>query len=324
MKNFFAFLPKKIKIFAITVIAFDLFLAVFVIAFLCASEALSSHQNKLNFTELTIAEEELINNVQNFRLELYCVGSQKKSLEMIEEKFHQIEKIYDTHSISLQIQLVAENLLTIEKFNHILNRDSKSKLLEPLIMNQYKKNKDWFKNHQNQEYNQWLYCTAGDILSLSLSFLPLSTFMSEGVNVKKYYEKALSIDKDFCFCLANLAQWHQYAPVIAGGSKENAKKLMTRAQNSAHTPFEKCYVSIFMSQIEFENGNNETCIKLLNAAASIKPVTNDFYLSKSYVQDKNFYVDFIRNLNFKGYSIYYYTVNKEQVEKTTKLLYNGE
>lgn len=198
-----------------------------------------------------------------------------------------------------EILLSANNILTWEKYNALYEINPKNKELEPFLTAQYKKIRAYFKSHKGETHNKWLYVTAGDILSSSLQYLPLSSAMNEGLTIKKYYDKALENDPEFVFCLINIAQWYFHAPVISGGGKGKAMKAFLNAEKSAKSEAELYYAKLFLSQSYFEDGKKEKAAELLAEAEKLLPDSRT--------------VKFYRFLNENGYYYFEYPEHREKI-----------
>ena len=233
----------------------------------------------------TSQEENLILEIFDFRLDLCCVDSSSKCVELCDKKLEECKSRFESENIGEGTRIIVENILAQEKYNNIYDDFPKSKELKPLITNRYTVTKDFLDSNKElaSDISKYFYVVAGDILSSSLQFLSLSKAMNEGLQIKIYYEKALEIDPEYSYCLANYGQWLYHA-------SQNAK-----------TPFEIYYSNFLVSQTEFENKNY--------AEASVA-------LEKSLsAREGNVYMNFIKRINELGYSIFYYIPNREKVDK---------
>lgn len=253
-------------------------------------------------TNLTPFEEEVLENIAAFRMEIGGTTSSDIAVFEIEKKEAELQDTIFQEKLSDEVRLILDNILTWEKYNYLYEGDIKHPALEPLITAQYKEVKDWFKTHKEDTPNKWLYCTAGDILSCCMQFLPIGTAMSEGLTVKKYYEAALEQDPEMSFCLINIAQWYFYAPAISGGGKKKALNAFEKAVKNAKNPSELYHSQILLSQMLYENGQKEECLTVLDKAKSLFPESRP--------------VERMKTINNAGYSWYDYTMNREKADKT--------
>lgn len=249
---------------------------------------------------MTQFEERIIDETLIFRMNLTSYNSDD-AIKKIDEYADVIAKPETQNLLSDEIKLVLENMLVWEKYNYIYKKDMKSELLEPLIKNQYNKVKEWFSSKKDEKHNKWLYCTAGDVLSSCMQFLPVTTAMKEGITVKKYYDAVLEQDPTMTFCLMNIGQWYFFAPAFGGGSKKKALDCFNKAVLYSQNDAEYFYAKIYLSQMCFENEDLDKAASFLEEASKVLP--------------SNLYTPFIKKINDAGYSLYYYTMNREKVDK---------
>ena len=249
--------------------------------------------------ELTDFESKIMTEITDFRWRLALLDDFEKVAAACDEFSSYVNGPEISANLGEEILLSANNILTWEKYNALYEINPKNKELEPFLTAQYKKIRAYFKAHKNEKHNKWLYVTAGDILSSSLQYLPLSTAMNEGLTIKKYYDKALENDPDFVFCLINIAQWYFHAPVISGGGKGKAMKAFLAAEKAAKSDAELYYAKIFLSQAFFEDGNKEKAAELLSEAENLLPGSRT--------------VKFYRFLNENGYYYFEYPEHREKI-----------
>lgn len=251
----------------------------------------------------TSQEENLILEIFDFRLDLCCVDSSSKCVELCDKKLEECKSRFESENIGEGTRIIVENILAQEKYNNIYDDFPKSKELKPLITNRYTVTKDFLDSNKElaSDISKYFYVVAGDILSSSLQFLSLSKAMNEGLQIKIYYEKVLEIDPEYSYCLANYGQWLYHAPGFAGGSKKGAMDCFHKASQNAKTPFEIYYSNFLVSQTEFENKNYAEASEALEKSLSAR--------------EGNVYMNFIKRINELGYSIFYYIPNREKVDK---------
>lgn len=249
--------------------------------------------------EYTNKEEQKLDYIQNLRLELNTYHNNSESVARIEKELDDLTA--NKADYSEEFFLTIENILVWEKYNYLYEDDIKCPLLEPLITAQYKKIREYINAHKKEKFNKWFYETAADILAQSLQFLPMTKAMSEGLNVKKYYDEALLIDPDFTYSLMNIAQWFYYAPVVSGGGKGKAKDSLIKSVEKAKTLNDKFYSTAMLSQIYFDSGEKEKAKEYLDMAEKLFPGTD--------------HVAKFRLINSYDYSYFYYVTNREKLDK---------
>ena len=247
-------------------------------------------------------------NIFDFRMSLVCLNKSDECIAMCDKKNSEMKSLFENDTKNLysnDIRLAVENILMQEKFNYMYAKNSKDKNAENLLMAQYKNIKDYAENHPLEKQNKYLLVTSGDIISSSLQYMTLSKAMNEGMTIKKYYEAALLQDKEFSYCLANMGQWLYHAPAIAGGGKKIGLEYFYKADENAKSAYEIYYANLLISQVEFENKNTQAYKSSFEKCAT--------------VSSPNAYVDFLSVINNAGYSLFYYILNKEKVEKELNL-----
>lgn len=251
--------------------------------------------------ELTEFESKIMAEITDFRWKLALFDDFEKAAQACDEFSSYVNNPETAENLSEEILLSANNILTWEKYNALYELNPKNKELEAFLTAQYRKIRSYFKEHKKEVHNKWLYVTAGDILSSSLQYLPLSTAMNEGLTIKKYYDKALDNDPEFVFCLINIAQWYFHAPAISGGGKGKAMKAFLAAEKAAKTDAELYYAKLFLSQSFYENGDKQKAAELLDQAENLLPGSRT--------------VKFYRFLNEHGYYYFEYPENREKINK---------
>ena len=262
------------------------------------------------FAEISEQEEKLILEIFDFRLDLCCVGNDKvghdqECANLCDKKLEEVKTIFQTENFSEESQLVITNILVQEKYNYLYNENPKNAELKPIITGCYDRTVKFANEHKNKTLSKYFYVIAGDVLSSSLQYLPLSKAMSEGMMIKTYYEAALNQDSQFSYALTNYGQWLYHAPSIAGGSKKKALEYFYKAAECAKIPFEQYYSNFLISQIELENKNISSYKIAFEKALAAR--------------QNNQYLEFVRKINDAGYSIFYYIPNREKVEKELNL-----
>lgn len=242
-----------------------------------------------------------INDLQNLRMELRAYKSSDESLKILSEYEANLKSDEIQNQLGEEAKYLLDIILVWENYNWKYEIDPKSKELEKTMINLFNKAKSRIEENKNGDINPWVYSSTADITSSSLQYLSMGDAMKEGLNVKKYYEEALKKDSNFAWGTMNLAQWYFHAPGFAGGGNKNALPFFEKALTLAKTPSEKFFASLFLSQSYYELKEKDKCLNLLNSIEEITPDSS--------------YIKFIKKLNDAGYSLFYYTVNRDKVEE---------
>ncbi|MCR4579668.1 MAG: hypothetical protein K5681_04895 [Treponema sp.] len=200
-----------------------------------------------------------------------------------------------------EAELIIDNMISLERYNYMYEKDLESPDLKPYILAQYDKINDYVEKHEGKKFSPWFILSSGDVINSSMQFIPQATAIKQGLKEKEDYDKVLEENPDLAFGLINAALWYYFAPAIGGGSKEKAKSYLEHAVSCAACDYEAFYSRIYLSQIYYDNGLKEDASKLLNECDEILSDTK--------------YISFIRFLNDNNYSLLYYTNNRGKVEK---------
>jgi hypothetical protein len=222
---------------------------------------------------------------------IILIQQYKETLSLEENKVQFSEQGY----------LVLETLLISEEFNYYYEIDEKHPALKDLVVPHNKKLEQWIKNHPKKEISAWLYVSAGDLLSCSMGLYSIPKAMEIGLEVKDYYTEALEKNPNMTYGNLNMAQWYFHAPAFGGGSKKKANELFLIALENAKGSGEEFYTNLIYSQFLFDQNNKEKAQMYFNKAAAIQPNSKK--------------TEFLKLLNDNGYTLFYYTLNREKVEK---------
>ncbi|WP_407429085.1 hypothetical protein [Treponema sp.] len=199
-----------------------------------------------------------------------------------------------------QEECILESLYLLEYYEHSLNSTGNQKELRTQIKNQMKKNTACIDSHKKKPVSEWLYQFTGDVTAYYMTRSVPATLLY-GFKVKGYYEKSIEINKNRASSLVALGNWCFYAPGIAGGGKSKAKKYFDKALEAAELPGEKYLAYIAVSQINFENKNNNEAADYLSKAVELELGQKD--------------LDLIARCNKKGYSYFQYLRNRSGIDE---------
>lgn len=250
---------------------------------------------------LTEEENSLIQKTLDARLKTRLYHNEDDAIEYMKDFKKSLEASGELNNISEQAVLIIDNMINIEIYNYMYQKDMHSENLKPFITSQYDKIVAFQKNNSVAEFSPWFYFSSGDIINSSMQFLSQGTAIKLGLQEKDDYDEVLKENPTLSFGLINAALWYFFAPSIGGGSKKTAFSYFERSLKSAACDYEKFYSRIYLSQLLFEEKDFEACEKLLKECDEILP--------------ENVYTAFIRLINKNNYSLLFYTNNREKVEK---------
>ena len=252
------------------------------ISLFCAVEAFSS-------TVISPFAQGVIDSFMTVRMNLSLSSSNEEALLKIDAFENERRSDIDSKCTEEE-KIILSNFFLLERYNYLRDDASNTESLKKQFSAQNDVIQSWFSSHKNETPNRWLYVTAGDVVSVCMSFDPVRMALKYGVTVKMYYEEALAQDNNMSYALTNLAQWYWYAPGITGGSKKTARELFKKALDSAHTDAERYFALVFMSQVAFDEKNKTLAADYLSQADSYAP-------GGSYVAS-------VKSMNEAGYSLF--------------------
>ncbi len=198
-----------------------------------------------------------------------------------------------------QEKCILESLYFIEYYEHALNSVGNQKELRAEMKRLMKNNFACIDDRQKNQICDWMYQFAGDVTAYYMTRSVPATFFY-GLRVKGFYEKAINANPDRAISHVCLGNWCFYAPGLFGGGKGKAKKHFEDAEKCMKIPGEKYLVYIAMSQINFENENQDATKE---------------YLKKAFELDLgNKELNLIERCNKKGYSNFQYLRNRSGVD----------
>ena len=251
--------------------------------------------------ELSDSDSALIYKTLDARLKTRLFETPDEAISFLNNFKSEILNDKDYNSAGKEAKIIFENMIALERYNYMYAKDINSKELKPYIIEQYKKIEAFQKANENQEFSPWFVLSSGDVINSSMQFIPQGTAIKLGLKEKDDYDKVVKKYPSLAFGRINRALWYYFAPAIGGGSKNVAKEDFENAVKNASCNYEKFYSRIYLSQVYFDEGKKEVCKKLLSECDEILP--------------GNFYTPFIKILNDSNYSLLYYVINREKVDK---------
>jgi len=245
-------------------------------------------------------ENEQIQEVLEFRVQTRMYASVDKAISEI-SKYHQQKLDSSIQSkLSDEAKITIDNMLVLAEYSYRYEKDAKGSDLKPFIMPQYEKVLAWNENHPAADSNPYYILSAYDIINSTMQFLPQSQSIKLGLAEKSDYDELRKKYPNLAFAKTSSGLWYYMAPAIGGGSKSLAKELFGDAVKTASSNYETFYANIYYSQILFEEKNTAEYEKYLSVAEKLLP--------------ENRYTPFIRKMNAAGFSLLYYSNNREKVD----------
>ncbi|MCR4632147.1 MAG: hypothetical protein K5786_11010 [Treponema sp.] len=243
----------------------------------------------------------LIHRVLDARLQTRLCSSSDEAISYMDSFRKTMENEGKLTAGNDEDNLIIDNMIALERYNYMYEKDLNGSDLKPFILSQYEKINAYKDSYQGSDFSPWFVLSSGDIINSSMQFLPQATAIKQGLREKDEYDKVIKDNPQLAFGFINAALWYYFAPAIGGGSKSLAKSYFEHALECSDCDYEAFYSRIYLSQVYFDEGNKDSAKKLIDECEKILPGTK--------------YVSFIRYLNQNDFSLMYYTNNRDKVEK---------
>jgi hypothetical protein len=249
---------------------------------------------------LSAQEQKAIDDMMMFRLDTYLLTPEKTVKAVKEYKQTFLEEASKNH-YSDETILIVENYLVLEEFGSLEEINPDHPEMKPLLKAQSEKNEQWFKKHEKEEKNSWLYCSYAGIISSYLRYQNFFIKIDKGLLVKEYLEKALEQTPNMSLAQMGLALWYYFAPAISGGSVNKSITYYEKAVSNARNDAELFTAKYYQSQCYFHKDKKNEYNDAMNVLKSLLP--------------ENRKVTLLEKLNKAGYTIFDYQENREKIYK---------
>lgn len=262
---------------------------------------LSVFSFQVSASDFSAAENQMIQEIFDFRLSLRSLPDADSCIQKIHEFKNQNEEKFS--SLSEEARLTCENMLASAENSCEYEKDMHSKNMEKILRPQYEKITKYADEKSAENLNPYFVLTSADLTNSMMQFLPRSSSIKIGLQEKKDYAAVVEKNPKMSFALTLSGWWYYYAPAVGGGSTSKAFEFFKSAQENAVSAYDKYYSNINLSQIYFEKKNLKLSEKYLSEAEKVLSGTR--------------YVSFIRKINQAGYSIFDYNMNsrREKIDK---------
>lgn len=262
---------------------------------------LSVFSSNLFSAEFSAVEEQYIAEILEKRMTLRTYDNSDQCIQAAKSfiKANDENPLYKNGS--QEFQLTVENLLKTALYNCLYEKNMKDPALKTLMTAQYEKIFAYNEKNPEENRNRWYNVSSSDIINSTMQFLPQNQAIRLGLAEKDLYDSMMKIYPDFSYLFINSGLWYMFAPAIGGGSDVKAMEFFQKAIDTAKYSYEKYYACIYYSQLLFEKNKKSESKELLSKAEEVLP-------GKRYIK-------LINLLNDNGYSVFYYTNNREKVDK---------
>ena len=173
--------------------------------------------------------------------------------------------------------------------------------LKPMIWSQYEKIIAWNESHPFDEQNACLKLSSFDLINSTMQYMKRGQMIKLGLQEKKVYDKLLETDPDNCVVYLNAGLFYYNVSEVLSGAKPKAKRIYIKAVETASNNYEKYFANIFIAQIFLEEENMDEYNKHIALAEQAIPKTP--------------YMDFVKAVNEKGYTLYEYALHPAKIKK---------
>lgn len=268
---------------------------------LCALSILCLFAGRAFAGDFSDYEKKLLSEIYDMRARSRQEKDYLTSQAFLEEYHKKIWSDEVQSKISDEAKLVFDNLLTLERWQYLWETDPQMDGLKPMIWSQYEKIIAWNESHPFDEQNAYLKLSSFDLINSTMQYMKRGQMIKLGLQEKKVYDKLLETDPDNCVVYLNAGQFYYNVSEVLSGAKPKAKRIYIKAVETASNNYEKYFANIFMAQMFLEEENMDEYNKHIALAEQAIPKTP--------------YMDFVKAVNEKGYTLYEYALHPAKIKK---------
>ena len=268
---------------------------------LCALSVLCLFAGRAFAGDFSDYEKKLLSEIYDMRARSRQEKDYLASQAFLEEYHKKIWSDEVQSKISDEAKLVFDNLLTLERWQYLWETDPQMDGLKPMIWSQYEKIIAWNESHPFDEQNAYLKLSSFDLINSTMQYMKRGQMIKLGLQEKKVYDKLLETDPDNCVVYLNAGQFYYNVSEVLSGAKPKAKRIYIKAVETASNNYEKYFANIFIAQMFLEEENMDEYNKHIALAEQAIPKTP--------------YMDFVKAVNEKGYTLYEYALHPAKIKK---------
>ena len=268
---------------------------------LCALSILCLFAGRAFAGDFSDYEKKLLSEIYDMRARSRQEKDYLASQAFLEEYHKKIWSDEVQSKISDEAKLVFDNLLTLERWQYLWETDPQMDGLKPMIWSQYEKIIAWNESHPFDEQNAYLKLSSFDLINSTMQYMKRGQMIKLGLQEKKVYDKLLETDPDNCVVYLNAGLFYYNVSEVLSGAKPKAKRIYIKAVETASNNYEKYFANIFIAQIFLEEENMDEYNKHIALAEQAIPKTP--------------YMDFVKAVNEKGYTLYEYALRPAKIKK---------
>ena len=268
---------------------------------LCALSILCLFAGRAFAGDFSDYEKKLLSEIYDMRARSRQEKDYLASQAFLEEYHKKIWSDEVQSKISDEAKLTFDNLLTLERWQYLWETDPQMDGLKPMIWSQYEKIIAWNESHPFDEQNAYLKLSSFDLINSTMQYMKRGQMIKLGLQEKKVYDKLLETDPDNCVVYLNAGQFYYNVSEVLSGAKPKAKRIYIKAVETASNNYEKYFANIFIAQMFLEEENMDEYNKHIALAEQTIPKTP--------------YMDFVKAVNEKGYTLYEYALHPAKIKK---------
>lgn len=268
---------------------------------LCALSILCLFAGRAFAGDFSDYEKKLLSEIYDMRARSRQEKDYLASQAFLEEYHKKIWSDEVQSKISDEAKLAFDNLLTLERWQYLWETDPQMDGLKPMIWSQYEKIIAWNESHPFDEQNAYLKLSSFDLINSTMQYMKRGQMIKLGLQEKKVYDKLLETDPDNCVVYLNAGLFYYNVSEVLSGAKPKAKRIYIKAVETASNNYEKYFANIFIAQIFLEEENMDEYNKHIALAEQAIPKTP--------------YMDFVKAVNEKGYTLYEYALHPAKIKK---------
>lgn len=268
---------------------------------LCALSILCLFAGRAFAGDFSDYEKKLLSEIYDMRARSRQEKDYLASQAFLEDYHKKIWSDEVQSKISDEAKLAFDNLLTLERWQYLWETDPQMDGLKPMIWSQYEKIIAWNESHPFDEQNAYLKLSSFDLINSTMQYMKRGQMIKLGLQEKKVYDKLLETDPDNCVVYLNAGQFYYNVSEVLSGAKPKAKRIYIKAVETASNNYEKYFANIFIAQIFLEEENMDEYNKHIALAEQAIPKTP--------------YMDFVKAVNEKGYTLYEYALRPAKIKK---------
>ncbi len=268
---------------------------------LCALSVLCLFAGRAFAGDFSDYEKKLLSEIYDMRARSRQEKDYLASQAFLEEYHKKIWSDDVQSKIGDEARLTFDNLLTLERWQYLWETDPQMDGLKPMIWSQYEKIIAWNESHPFDEQNAYLKLSSFDLINSTMQYMKRGQMIKLGLQEKKVYDKLLETDPDNCVVYLNAGQFYYNVSEVLSGAKPKAKRIYIKAVETASNNYEKYFANIFIAQMFLEEENMDEYNKHIALAEQAIPKTP--------------YMDFVKAVNEKGYTLYEYALHPAKIKK---------